>query len=453
MKIVIEGAGEVGSHLAKMLRLEGNEVTVIDDDKERLDHLYGYADVKTLEGSPASILTLKEAGVAEADLFIAVYPAANQEINILGAVLAKKLGAEKVIARINDEEFTSSENRLIFKELGIELLLYPEMSAADEIVDQLKRTAMSDVQEFAHGKLQIGMFRLDEESPVLDLRLGEFMSGLTPEEATEFRIIAISRAGKTIIPKPDSKFFFGDMVFTISKREGLDALAKRFGKTEITTRSIMILGGGTISEMAARNLSKQGIKVKVIDSDRKRCLELTASLPSNVEIVCGDPSNSDFLVEEGLADFDALAALTKIDEANVLSCVVAKKFGVPRTIAEVENNEYIRLAEDIGVDIVINKKLITAARIFRYTLDGRAGFVRYMSGTDAEIMEYTVAEGSAITKSPLNAINFPEDAIIGGVIRGNESFIAVGTTEIKPYDRVAIFTKPNAMKAVDKLFR
>jgi len=453
MKIVIEGAGEVGSHLAKLLRQEGNEVTVIDDDKGRLEHLIGYADVETLQGYPASIQTLKDAGVAESDLFIAVYPSQSQEINIVSSLLAGKLGAGKVIARINDEEFISSENRLMFKELGIEMMLYPERSAADEIVDQLKRTAMSDVQEFARGKLQIGMFRLDEDSPLLDIRLGDFMKSLSAEDASNFRIIAISRDGKTIIPKFDSKFFFGDMVFTISNRDGLEALAAKFGKAEITTRSLMILGGGAISEMVARTLSKQGIRVKIIESDRKRCIELTGKLPSDVEIVCGDPRNSDFLFEEGLPEYDALASLTASDEANVLSCVVARKFGVQRTIAEVENNEYIRLAEEMGVDAVINKKLITASRIFRFTLDGRAGFVRYMSGTDAEILEYTVAEGSAITKGPLKTLNFPEDAIVGGIIRGNETIIAVGDTEIQAYDRVAIFAKPNSIKTVDKFFK
>ena len=453
MKIVIEGAGEVGSHLAKMLRAEGNEVVVIDDNAERLSRLASYADVETVEGGTASIDTLKEAGAGTADLFIAVYPRSSQEVNVVCAILAKKLGAEKSIARIGNEEYLSSENRLLFKEMGIDLLFYPERMAADEIVDQLKHTAMSDVMEFAHGRLQLGMFKLDEDSPVLDLTLGEFMNSLSPEEASEFRVIAISRNDRTIMPKTDSRFFFGDMVFTISKREGLEALAARFGREEITTKSVMILGAGQITEMVARNLVKQGLRVKIIEQDREKCIALSAKMPKSVEIINGNGRNSDFLFEEGISDFDAFLALTGSDETNVLSCVIAKKFGVARTVAEIENNEYIHLAEELSVDNVINKKLVTTGRIFRYTLGGKARIVKYLTGSDAEILEYTVQPGSPITKGMIKDLKFPSDAIVGGVIRGNESFIAVGTTMIQDYDRVAIFSLPEAVKEVDRFFK
>jgi len=453
MKIVIEGAGEVGSHLAKMLRAEANEVTVIDHDAARIAALAAYADVETVFGNPSSIPIQKQAGVDKADLYLAVYPFVPQEVNIVGAILAKKLGAAKVVARVDDEDYLSAENRLMFKELGIELMFYPEKSAADEIVEQLRHATSNETMDFAHGKLQIMAFKLDESSPILDLKLSEFTEGIKPEEADKFRIIAITRGGKTFIPVPSTKFNFGDIVYTITKREGVVNLYEIFGKTEFTVRSVMLLGGGRISEMLASSLSRQGVRVKIIEEDHNRCVALSEKLPDDVMIVCGDGRNSDFLFEESIAEFDAFVALTGSDEVNILACVAAKKFSVPRTIAEVENIEYMRLAEEMGVDNVINKKLITAGRIFKFTLSGKARFVRYMNASDAEIMEYTIAPGSAITKGTLKEIKFPEGAIIGGVIRGSEAFIAVGSTRIEAYDRVAVFSAGKSSAEIDRYFK
>lgn len=453
MKIVIEGAGEIGSHLAKMLRAEANEVTVIDNDMNRLNALSGYADVETIYGAPTSTRTLREAGVSRADLYIAVHPFTTQEVNIVGALLAKQLGAQKVIARINDEDYLAPENRLLFKELGIELMFYPEKSAADEIVNSLKHISSSDSMDFAHGKLQISLFKIDEDSPMVDLRLEEFMRTMTPEESSIFRIIAISRGENTIIPKFDTKFLYGDLIFTVSKREGLKSIIKYFGKADKSVGRVMILGGNAIGEMVARSLASRIEAVKIIDKDKDRCIALAERLPDSVMVVNGDGSNSDFLYEEGIRDYDAFIALTDNDESNVLSCVVARKFGVKRTVAEIEKIEYIRLAEELGVSTVINKKLITAGRIFKFTLSGKARFVKYLSGSNAEIIEYTAAPGSAITKKPLKELNFPSNAIIAGVIRGNESFIAVGDTRIEDYDRVAIFALPQTLKEIDKFFK
>lgn len=453
MKIVIEGAGEVGSHLAKMLRAEANEVTVIDDDAERIAALSSYADVETVLGHPSSLEVLRDAGAGKADLFIAVYPLATQEVNIVGALLAKQLGAAKVIARINDEDYLNAENRLVFKELGIELMFYPEKSAADEIVAFLKHNSTAETMDFARGRLQIAVFKLTEDSPVLDLKLSEFIREVSAEDLKQFRVIAISRDEQTIIPRLDTKFIYGDMVFTISTREGVPALYRHFGKTNISISKVFILGGGPIAEILAKSLVRSGLKVKLVEGDKNRCIELSEKLPESVRIVNGNGRNSDFLFDEGIQDYDAFVALTGNDESNVLSCVVAKKFGVSRTVAEVENIEYIHLAEEMGVDNVINKKLITAGRIFKFTLSGKARFVRYMTGTNAEVIEYTVAPGSLITRGPIKDIEFPRNAIIGGVIRGNEPFIAVGDTVIEAYDRVAIFALPETIREIDRFFR
>lgn len=453
MKIVIEGAGEIGTHLAKMLRAEGNEITVIDDNAQRIDALAASSDVETVTGNPSSLKILREAGAGDADLFIAVYPFAAQEINIVGALLAKRLGAGKVIARISDEDCLSAENKLLFKELGIDMMFYPERIAADEIIDFLKHNSTAETMEFARGKLQIAVFKLNEDSPLLDLKLSEFIGTVQPDQLREFRVIALSRDGRTVIPKLNTKFRFGDLVFTVTRREGVELLHKLFGKSNIEIGSAFILGGSRTAEMLARSLAHNGLSVKIIDKDRERCIKLSESLPDSVLVINGDARNSDFLYEEGIQQYDAFIALGDNDESNVLSCVVARKFGVARTVAGVENIEYIRLAEEMGVDNVINRKLITAGRIFRLTLSGKARFVRYMAGTDTEVIEYTVAPGAAITKAPLKGIDFPQNAIIGGVIRGNDAFIAVGDTQIEAYDRVAIFALPESISEIDRFFR
>lgn len=452
MKIIIAGAGEVGSHLAKMLSGEANEITVIDKSRERLDSLVANTDVVTVEGNPSSLKVLHEAGASNADLFIAVNPSESQDVNIVSAMLAKKLGSKKATARINTEEYLTYENKYLFTEMGIDLLFYPEKIAAGEIVDLLRRTASTDSMDFARGKLNMAVFRLEDESPLIGMNMAEF-SQVAATQGHNFRVVAIARGDETIIPKFDTKFKYHDLVFIISKREGMEMLMSYIGKTNIEVNKLMILGGSPIGEMVARQLCKQVDSVKIIEMNKEKCIELSEKLPDNVIVVNGDGRNSDMLLEESIRDYDAFVAVTNNSETNILACVAAKRLGVSRTIAEVENLEYIRLAEGMGVDAVINKKLITAGRIFKFTLSNKVRFIKYMSGTNAEVLEFIVAPDTKITKYPLKDINFPRNAIVGGVIRGNESFIAVGDTQIQAYDRVAVFALPEAIKEVDRFFR
>lgn len=452
MKIVIAGAGEVGSHLAKMLNNEANEITVIDSRQERLDSLSVLTDVITVKGNPSAIQTLKEAGADHADLFIAVNPSESQDVNIVSAMLAKKLGSKKVTARINNEEYLSVENRYMFTEMGIDLLFYPEKIATNEIIDLLRRNATTESLEFARGKLQVAVFKLEEDSQLLGMTMAEF-SAVAAAEGQAFRVVAISRKDTTIIPTFDTKFKYHDLVFIISTRDGMNMLMRYIGKQEIEVKNLMILGGSPIGEMLATQLSKQMDSIKLIEMNKAKCDDLSNKLPSNVVVVNGDGRNSDLLMEESIREYDALVAVTNNSETNILACVAAKTLGVERVIAEVENLEYIKLAERMGVDAVVNKKLITAGRIFKFTLSNKVRFVKYMSGTNAEVLEYIVAPDTTITKKPLKDMHFPKGAIIGGVIRGSESFIAVGETVIKAYDRVAVFALPEIVKEVDKFFK
>ncbi len=453
MKIIIAGAGEVGAHLAKMLSGGAHDITVIDTDSVRLQALSATADIIAVEGNPVSIEVLKQAEADKADLFIAVYPSSSQNVNIVSALLAKKMGSKKVTARINNEEYLSYDNRYLFTEMGIDLLFYPEKIAAGEILDLLTHTAATDSMDFGRGKLQMAVFKLVDDSPVIGLTLQEFAQNAAPTDNLQFRVVAISRNDETFIPKSETKFKYNDLLFIIAKREGIDPLMQFVGKSNIAVKSVMIMGGSPIGEMVAKSLHERGFTVKIIDNDKERCTQLAESLPDDVMIINGDARDSDLLVDENIRDFDAFVALTKSSEANILACVAAKKMGMGRTIAQVENLEYISLAEGMGVDAIINKKLITAGRIFKFTLSDKVRFVKYMSGTNAEVIEFIVAPDSKITKAALKDLDFPANAIIGGVIRGGDSFIAVGNTKIQAYDRVAVFAMPDSVKEVDKWFK
>lgn len=449
MRIVIAGAGEVGSQLAKMLSGAANDITVIDSDPVRLQSLSSLADVIVVEGIPSSISVLKQAGADKADLFIAVYPSDSQDVNIVSALLAKRLGCKKVTARINNEEYLSYDNRYHFTEMGIDLLFYPERIAANEILDLMARTGATESMDFARGKLQMAVFKLEDDSPIIDMTLKEFAQS----SALQFRVVAISRGSETFIPKYDTKFKYHDLVFIISKREGIDSLMHYIGKSNIEVNNVMIMGGSPIAEMVARQLAEKVDSVKIIESDAERCAALSELLPDKVIVIRGDGRDSELLLDENIRGCDAFIAVTSNSEANVLACVAAKNMGVGRTVAQVENLEYISLAEGMGVDSVINKKMITAGRIFKFTLSDKVKFIKYIGGTDAEIIEFVVAPGAKITKAPLKDLDFPQDAIIGGVIRGSESYIAVGDTRIQEYDRVAVFAMPGAVKEVDRWFR
>ena len=448
MKIIIAGAGEVGSHLAKMLSTESNDLTIIDSHESNLSKVSQIADVVTVLGSPTSISTLYQAGAANADVFIAVSPAHDQDVNLISAMLAKKMGSKKVTARINNDEYMHYENKLLFTELGIDLLFYPEKIAAYEISDLLKQTGTTEFMEFARGKLQMVVFRLDDGAPLIQKCVYEM---LPLGNQTPYKAVAIARNGTTIIPTRETRFDEGDLVFVICTNDGVKEAMTYSGKNEIDIKKLMIVGGGRIGEMLARKMEDKVEIIKIIEQREERCEYLAEILDKSL-IINGDGRNTDLLIEEDVKDFDAFVAVTSSSETNIVACVAAKRMGVPKTIAEVENIEYIKLAEGMGVDAVINKKLITAGRIFRFTLSNKVRSIKCLNGSDAEVLEFLVNPDSNITKGPIKDLKFPKEAIIGGVIRGNESFIANEYTEIRPYDRVVVFALPNVLSKVNNFF-
>lgn len=445
MNIIIIGAGEVGTHLATMLAKEYHDVTVIDPDTQKLEELSAVADVITIEGSATSISVLHEANIKRADLFIAV--ATSEETNIVAATVAKRLGAKKSIARIDRHELLLPANKEIFLNLGIDSLIYPEKLAAQEVITLLDQTISSDFIDFAGGKLSLIAIKLDEESPLL----GKTLQQCTPNTVNlDYRAVAIAREGTTIIPRATDVFELGDQVYVIANPNGAKEVEEHSGKKSFEVNNLMILGGSRIAVHVANALDER-MNVKIIEEGRERCLEL-AEMFENALVINGDGRNTDLLIEEGLPYMDAFVAVTGDSETNILSCLVAKRMGVRKTIAEIENMNYIRLAESMGIDTVINKKLITASRIFRYTMSTDVSSIKCLTGTDAEVMEFVVKPGAPITRGSLQQVDFPSDAIVGGLVRGEFSYIVKGDSELKPYDRVVVFALPSAINKIGRFF-
>lgn len=445
MRIVIAGVGEVGAHLAKMLSSEEHDLVVIDNDGDRLKSVGGALDVLTIEGNANSITHLKEAKIGKADLFIAV--TYSEDVNINSAILSKKLGAKKTIARIDNQEYMLPANREIFENLGVDYMIYPEKIAAREIVGLLSETGSTEVVEFSGGKLHMYVIRLDEDAPVINKTLRELAPG---DNGSQYRAVAITRHGHTIVPGGDDRFEPGDLVYVISNKAGLKNLYKYSGKKQFEVRDIMILGGSRIGWKTADALGNQHY-VKLIEIDRQKSYKLSNRL-NNTLVINGDGTDMELLRQEGLAKMDAFVAVTGNSETNILSCLLAKHLGVKRTIAEVENMDYIPLAENIGVDTIINKKLITASRIFRFTMSDEVSSIKCLTGTEAEVMEYIVKPDSPATKGMVADIEFPKEAIIGGVIRGKNAFIVHGESVIKPYDRVIVFALPGVIHSIGRFF-
>ncbi len=445
MRIIIAGAGEVGSHLAKMLSNENHEIILIDNEESRLKPIASTMDVLTYLGSATSITILQDVLQKKSDLFIAVTH--GEDTNITASILAKRLGALKTIARIDNLDYLEHSILEFFKSLGIDSLIYPELIAAREVLSLLHETGTTEFSEFCGGKLAMFVQRLDPHAPIINKTLEEIAMTRNTEK---YRAVAIKRNDRTIIPRGNEKFTAGDLVFVISTNDGIEEMMTTSGKENFEAKSIMILGGSRIGKHVALYMQKS-CEVKLIDSDPVRCEALSEILEDTL-IINGDCRNVDLLEQEGIGKMDAFVAVTGNSETNILSCLLAKKLGVKRTIAEVENVEYINLAENTGIDTIINKKISAASRIFRHTTNPNVTQVKYMTGTEAEVIEFNVPENSKITKGTLRSIDFPKDAIVGGGTRDGIPFIATGDTIIKPNDKVVVFTLPTSYDRISKLF-
>ncbi|MCU0413512.1 MAG: Trk system potassium transporter TrkA [Ignavibacteriaceae bacterium] len=446
MRIVIAGMGDVGYHLAKQLSNEEHDIIAIDMDQERLRYSDSMADILTINGSSTNISVLKEARVDKADLFVAV--TSFEEVNVTSSILAKKLGSKKTIARISNSEYLDENVDIKFSEIGIDFMIYPEELAAREMVSLILRSAATDVMDFEGGKLSVIGLRLDKDAPVIRKSILDIAKEF---ESFDFRVVALHRNFRTIIPKGNDRFLPNDQVFIISKPEGNSIIMKLAGKEDINFDNIMILGGSKIGRRVAELLEDK-MTVKLIESDEEKSLKLADTLTKTL-VIKGDGRDIDLLAQEGIIDVDAFVAVTEDAETNIITCLLAKHLGVKKAIGLVDKVEYIPLTQTIGLDSLINKKLIAANNISRFIRKSEVVALSTLEGIDADIMEYVVQPNSLITKKPIKDLSFPKEAIIGGIIRGEESMIAVGDTRIQNGDKVVVFSLPGGVKQTEKFFK
>jgi len=443
MKIIIAGAGEVGRHLAKLLARENLNITLMDSDPVRLHDLEFY-DFMTFEGAPTSIQDLNEAAVANADLFVAVTP--YESVNMTACMIANNLGAKKTLARIDNYEYLLPKNREFFAKLGVNHLIYPEVLAAEEIVDSLKKNWMRQYMSFCNGELVLISVKVRQSAEIL---YKKFTSGYFNHE--KYRIVAIKRNTETIIPAGADEIRVNDTVYFITHQENIDFVRQQAGKEDFKIKNVMILGATRIAQKIVQTISND-FNIKIVEQNRDACIALSEKLHDNTLIINADGRDVEVLKEEDIASMDAFVAVTENSEANMLACMVAKEFGVKKIIAEIENIDYIALSEQMNIGSLINKKIIAAGYIHQITLDSDVLNIKTLPAADAEIVELVAKTNSKITHKHVKNLRLPANVNIGGIVRNGEGMIVNGDTKIQPNDRVIVFCKADSVRKLDALF-
>lgn len=445
MKIIIAGAGAVGTHLSTLLSKEQQEIILIDDNEERLSKVDPYLDLMSVHGSPTSISVLKDAGVKDADLFIGVTP--DESRNITSCIIARSLGAKKTIARIDNYEYLLPKHKEFFKHLGIDSLIYPEMLAAKEIVSSLKTSWIRQSWEFGGGALILFGSKIRETAKILNMTLESV------QKEVPFHIVAIKRGNETIIPRGSDMIMLYDMVYITTNKEYLPQIKKLIGKENYKPIENVIIMGGSRIGVRATQYAPENMNMKIIEDSYDKCMWLNEHLKENVLVINGDGRNIEQLKEEGIKNTDAFVALTDSSETNILACLTAKSLGVRKTIAEVENIDYIDMAERLDIGNVINKKKIAAGHIYQMMLDADVANVKSLTFANADVAEITVTEKSKIVNQKVKDIGFPKGITLGGLIRDGRGIIVDGNTIIKNNDHVVVFCTQMMLKKVEKFFR
>ena len=443
MRIVIAGAGEVGIHLAKMLSREELDVILVDSNEDVLSEIENNYNLSAIAGSPTSFNTLKRAGINEADLFLAVTPYETR--NIVACTIASSLGAKKTVARIDNFEYLNEESRKHFKTMGVDDLIYPEKLACEEVIAAMRHTWARSWFELHDGAMILVAVKLRDSASILNRKLYELTS-----TSNLFHIAAIKRHNHTIIPRGNDEVLLGDIVYFTTTPEYVEGIRMLCGKQQVDVKNIIILGGSRIA-IRISNMVGDDVKIKLIEKDRDKSYRLVEKM-RNTTIIQGDARDEELLSEVGISDTDMFIALSDSSETNILACLTAKQMGVPRTVAEVEDIQYITVAENLNIGTVINKKLIAASHIFQLLLDSDSSNAKCLALADAEVVELVAKPGSKITRRPVKELNLPADITLGGVIHNGVGTIVSGNTQIEANDHVLVFCLDTALSKLDRWF-
>ncbi|MFH1050122.1 MAG: Trk system potassium transporter TrkA [bacterium] len=446
MEIVIIGAGDIGFHLCKRLTADKNNITIIESDAQKIAHANEYLDANVIEGSGCSKKILRKANIENADILAALTN--NDEVNIIACQIAKKLNVPTTILRVRNPEYLNNNHYLSNKELGADYIIQPELQTANAIVQLIRQANATDIVEFENGKIQLSGIRLDSNAKILRTQLMDLGKKFGNPA---FRILAIKRKQFTIIPKGEDVLVEGDQIYIICEKEYLPNALELFGKSNVKNENIMIIGGGLVGEFVAKEL-EDDINIKIFESNERKS-ELLAENLKRTLVIKGDGSDLDLLTFEGLADMDEFIALSGDDETNIITTLVAHHLRVPRTITLVRKFEYLSMTHAIGIDSIVNKQMITVNAIKQIIGKKKHALFVELPGMDAEIVEFVANDKSKIIRKTLMKTDFPKDAIVGTVIRKDGSIeIPLGSTLIKPGDKVVVFSLPKALAEVEKLF-
>jgi trk system potassium uptake protein TrkA len=447
MKIIIAGAYAIGTHLAKLLSRYKQDIILMDDNDDNLQSIGADYDILTFHGSPTSIKSLKAAGVEEADLFIAVMP--NESTNISSCVLAKALGTKKTVARVDNYEYTQPELTEFFKKIGINSLIYPEMLAAIDINNGLKMSWVRQRWDVHNGALVMLGIKLRETCEILNQPMKKICGPDDP-----YHVVVIKRGNETIIPGGNDSLRLYDLAYFMTTKEYIPYIRKIVGKEHyVDVKNVMIMGGGNTAVRAALTMPDY-MSAKILEADEHRCEELNELIDTDrTMIINGDGRDLALLNEEGIRNTQAFVALTSNAETNILACLTAKRFGVRKTVAMVENLDYISMAESLDIGTIINKKAIAAAHIYQMMLDADVSDVRFLMMANADVAEFIASSKSLVTKKKVFELGLPYGFTIGGLVRNGEGLLVSGGTQILEGDSVIVFCHDTDMKRVEKFFK
>ncbi len=446
MRIVIAGAGHVGMHLVKMFTEDDHDVVVIDNDKEKLEALSAHFDILAIYGTATSLSILEEAEVNKAKLYIAV--SNFQETNILSSIIAKKLGAKMTIARIDNEEYLLKENERMLTDLGVDYLIYPEILVSEDVARHLKYPRILKTISFSSGRMYLFTIKITKDSNLEGktlTALDEFFDNI------QARVVALVRNEETIIPHGFDEIQNHDIIYILTDKEGRNKINEKMGIGNQGVNSLMILGGSKIGVNLAKKLEKD-YYIKLFEKSQDKSF-LIADVLKDTLVINSEARDAGFLKDEGISRTDIFIAVTDNSEINMLSCMLAKKLGVKKTFAEVENTDYLDLIKNTDIDYVVNKKLIAASKIYTFSIDAEVVGMQCFTDTDAQIIEFVVHEKSKVIKKALKDLNFPSQAIIGGIDRNGETLIAVGDTQLQPNDKVIVFCLTGYSEKIAKWFK